>query len=309
MSQKIRQSSSHHLALDVVCIAFMLGLLLLGIANHTRVQDWPISERNLLIAAMLYCAASAGIRLLPEGLASTWALTASVTLLLSFLFQAMAAFQHVLVSGWMDGSLVSRETALTGTESTLFLQRFCSPWVTEWMMFAYVIYVPLLPVTALLCFRTGGPEGARDFLFNLALVNVACNAVFLLFPVAGPLFYNPEQYTAPLRGGFFTYCSRLLHAGAHYPGGSLPSPHCAATTVMLVMLYKHNRALFYVLLPTLATVYVATVYGRFHYVWDSIAGIVAAVAVLKMSPALLKGTASILRVIPALTMEQKGEQS
>jgi hypothetical protein len=295
-------------AIDLICIGFLAGLLLIGIANPSRVQDWPLAERGLLTATLLYCAASAGIRALPEGLTSIWALTATVTLLLSFLYHAIAAFQHVLIQGWMDGLLISLETSLTGTESTLFLQRFTSPVVTEWMMFAYVIYVPLLPVTALLCYRTGGPEGARDFLVNLALTNLVCFAGFLLFPVAGPLFFNPGQYTVSLSGGFFTWCSRLLHASAHYPGGSLPSPHCAATTVMLVMLFRYNRQMFFLLLPTLVSIYAATVYGRFHYASDSVAGIATALAVLKLSPALVRMSAAANRTLAAFTIEEKGER-
>jgi hypothetical protein len=309
MAQRTITFSAVHLALDVACVGFLVALLLLGIANPSHVQDWPLTERNLLIAALLYCAASAGIRLLPDGLASTWALTTAVTLLLSYLYQAIAGFQHVLIRGWMDGFLVSSENALTGTESTLFLQKFSTPVVTEWMMFAYVIYVPLLPITALLCFRNDGPDGARDFLFNLALTNFACFTGFLFFPVAGPLFYYPEQYTVSLTGGFFTWCGSLLHASVHYPGGSLPSPHCAATTVMLVMLYRHNRKMFYILLPTLVSVYAATVYGRYHYAWDSAAGIATAFAVLKFSPALEKRIVAANRTLLAFSIEEKGERS
>jgi len=283
-----KPSPDIHAAIDAVCVGFMLLLFFIGAANPAGVQDWPSAERNLVIAAALYCAASAGLRLLPEGLGSTWALTATVTLLLSFLFQAVAGFQHVFIRGWMDGSMIAWERSATGTESTVFLQRFTSPPVTEWLMFAYVIYVPLLPVTALLCHRRDGPAGARDFLFNLALTNVACFAGFILFPVAGPLFYDPGQYSVPLTGGFFTWCARVLHATSHYPGGSLPSPHCAATTIMIVMLYRHNRKMFYVALPTLISVYAATVYGRYHYAWDSLAGIVTALIVLKVSPEMAK---------------------
>jgi hypothetical protein len=299
-----------HTAIDVLCVAFMFLLFFIGMANPSRVQDWPAAGRNLVIAAILYCAASAGVRLLRGGLASTWALTALVTLLLSFLFQAVEAFQHVFIRGWLDGSLIAWERGVTGTESTLFLQRVTSPLLTEWLMFAYVIYVPLLPVTALLCFRRDGQKGARDFLFNLAMANFACFTGFLLFPVAGPLFYDPGQYSVQLTGGFFTWCGRMLHATSHYPGGSLPSPHCAATTVMLVMLYRHNRNMFYVALPTLISIYAATVYGRYHYAWDSAAGIVTALIVLKISPAVLKSLVpAAQQSLIVTTNRMKGEQS
>ena len=75
-----------------------------------------------------------------------------------------------------------------------------------------------------------------------------------------------------------------MHCAKQSQGGSLPSPHCAGTTIMLVMLYRYNRKAFYVLLPTLLSVYFATVYGRFHYAWDGIAGILVAMVMVRSTP-------------------------
>ena len=281
------RTSTAHAAIDAACLTFIAALLLVCAGNRSNVPGAPAVGQGLLIAGGLYPAASGVARRLRDGIASTWTLTAAVTLLLSYLYQAIAPFQHVLVRGWFDGVLISWETSLTGTECTRTLQSIACTGITEWMMYAYVIYVPLLPVTALLCYRTGGPAAARDFLFALAATNLASFTGFLLFPVAGPLFYQPGAYTVPLTGGFFTWCAGLLHASAHYPGGSLPSPHCASTTVMLVMLYRHNRKAFYVAAPTLLSIYAATVYGRYHYIWDSAAGILTAIVMLRLCPVLL----------------------
>jgi len=278
------RGSETRTAIDLVCLGFVAGLVLLGIARPSRIPGQPEVERGLLVAGALYAAASASTRLMRDGIVPTWTLTAGVTLLLSYLYHAVAPFQHVLVRGWLDGLLLSWESSLTGTECTLALQRIACTGLTEWMMFAYVVYVPLLPVTALLCYRTGGPAAAREFLLALAVTNLFSFSLFLVLPIAGPLFYQPGAYTVPLAGGFFTRCADMLHASAHYPGGSLPSPHCASTTVMLVMLYRHNRKAFYVALPTLLSIYASTVYGRYHYVWDSVAGILAALAMIRACP-------------------------
>ena len=283
MDARIRTWSGSHAAIDAVCLAMVGGLCLVGTARPWLVPGEPTVARGLLIAGALYALASWSTRVMREGPVSTWILTVGVTLLLSYIYHAIAPFQHVLVRGWLDGVLISWESSVTGTESTLALQNVVCRGLTEWMMFAYVIYIPLLPVTALLCYRTGGPAAARDFLLALAVTNIAGFCVFLLLPVAGPLYYRPESYTVPLTGGFFTWCAGLLHASAHYPGGSLPSPHCASTTVMIVMLYRHNRKAFYLALPTLLSIYASTVYGRYHYVWDSVAGILAAVVMIRLS--------------------------
>ena len=301
MNSRAQTVKGSHAAIDAVCLAFIAGLLLVCIAAPSLVPGRQAAVRGLLIAAALFGAASASARFMREGIVSTWAVTAGVTLLLSYLYQAIAPFQHVLVRGWLDGVLISWESSLTGTECTLALQNIACRYITEWMMFAYVVYVPLLPVTSLLCYRTHGAAAAREFLLALAATNTVCFSVFLFIPVAGPLFYQPGAYSVPLTGGFFTWCAGMLHASAHYPGGSLPSPHCASTTVMLVMLYRHNRKAFFVALPTLLSIYASTVYGRYHYAWDTAAGILTAIVVISACPRLARlvdGIASSLGIAP-----------
>jgi membrane-associated phospholipid phosphatase len=155
------------------------------------------------------------------------------------------------------------------------------------MMFAYVIYVPLLACIAVVCYHAGGPRAVYDYLLSFALVNIICSFGFILFPVASPLFHSPEKYTVPLQGGFFTWCGEWIRNNMHYAGGSLPSPHCAVGTVMMAMLYRYRRLLWHLSLPVFLTIYAATVYCRYHYVWDSIAGIIVGALVLRFSPAIV----------------------
>jgi membrane-associated phospholipid phosphatase len=47
----------------------------------------------------------------------------------------------------------------------------------------------------------------------------------------------------------------------------------SASIIVLVVAWKRQRQLAYLLLPIVLGVIVATVYGRFHYVLDTIAGL------------------------------------
>ena len=53
------------------------------------------------------------------------------------------------------------------------------------------------------------------------------------------------------------------------------------------MLYRHYRKGCYVALPVFLLLYVATVYGRFHYVTDAITGILTAALVIRYVPSLV----------------------
>ncbi len=177
------------------------------------------------------------------------------------------------------------------------------------MMFAYVIYLPLLPLVALVCYRSTGTKGAHDYLLNLTLANILCFCGFIVFPVAGPLVHYPEMFTVPLDGGFFTSCGEWMRSNVHYPGGCLPSVHCCAATVMVVMLCRYNRKLFWVALPIVLTVYVATVYGRYHYAWDGIAGILVAFIVLRFSPFVVDAVSKAIALIQKFSGGVVGSQS
>ena len=92
--------------------------------------------------------------------------------------------------------------------------------------------------------------------------------------------------TEPLRGGVFASIAEYIRANLHGAGGTIPSPHCAVATVMWFMSYKHTRRGFILLAPIILSLYVSTVYGRFHYVSDMIIGIAVAVLALLAAPAI-----------------------
>ncbi|MGD0498933.1 MAG: phosphatase PAP2 family protein [Bryobacteraceae bacterium] len=274
---------------DVACSAFIAFLLLLTAAFPQRVPGWRHLAVEFAIAFTLYTAVTWRLRRSRQSFGAVALRTAVVIALFAFLFGAIANLQHVLVRGWMDDALLAFERAATGADASVWLQRFAHPALTEIMMFAYVIYVPMLPGVALLCYRAAGARAAYDYLLHLSLVNIACFLGFMLFPVASPMYHQPQLYGAPLNGWVFTWCGEWIRHHAHYAGGSLPSPHCAAASVMLAMLYRYDRKAFRAALPIVLILYLSTVYGRYHYASDAVAGILTAIATLTLAPQLWKG--------------------
>jgi len=63
-----------------------------------------------------------------------------------------------------------------------------------------------------------------------------------------------------------------------------PSLHTAQPLAILIIAYKYERKLFYILLlPIMMTIF-STMYLRYHYGIDVIAGIILAVFVVKIAP-------------------------
>jgi membrane-associated phospholipid phosphatase len=94
--------------------------------------------------------------------------------------------------------------------------------------------------------------------------------------------------TKPFDLGLFGRAAEYVRVHIHAPGGSIPSPHCAEATVMWAMSLKYTRAGFWLLAPVILSLYVSTFYGRFHYVTDSIIGILTGLAGLAAGPAVAR---------------------
>lgn len=214
--------------------------------------------------------------------------TLSVQLTLLYIYSASLRLQLIFFPNWHDQAVVDLEAAVLGVQPTVWIQRFITPWLTEWMMFCYVFYVLVYPILSLLIYRRHGEDQNEDYLFYIGLAIVLCTLGFMMFPVAGPERHIAELYTVPLRGYFFTAVSELIRGRIHTPGGTIPSIHCAAATIMWWSAYRYSRPAFYVLAPVILSLYVSTVYGRFHYVFDVAAGIAVAFLTMALGSVLIK---------------------
>lgn len=219
---------------------------------------------------------------------------AAVTLAYAYLFGAVDKLQLIFHGRWLDEYVLDAEQYVFGVQPTLWLEHFITPWLTEWMMFSYVIYVPLYPILCCIVFYLHGDLAMEDYFFTLGLTNILCDLGFILFPVAGPIPMIGQLYTVPLDGYFFTYVGELMRSYLHYVGGTIPSPHCAAATIMWIMAYRYHRVSFYLLTPIILSLYVSTVYGRYHYATDAILGIGVAFLALAFVPILARAWESLL---------------
>jgi len=192
----------------------------------------------------------------------------------------------VVQGRFLDGIVLRIEAAVFGGQPTLWLEQFTRPAVTEWMMFAYMFYFLMYPILCALIYFWHGEAAMEDYLFTLGLTNILCDLGFILFPVAGPLAAMGAQYTVPLNGYVFTWMGEWVRTRLQFPGGSLPSPHCAAATVMWAMAYRYRRPVFWLLLPFVLSLYISTFYGRYHYVSDAVVGIATALVAVRLAPVL-----------------------
>jgi membrane-associated phospholipid phosphatase len=267
-----------------------LGFLLLLAAGFNGRLDRPLAFIGTnLLTIVLYVGTLIILRRLRSKGLRFLLRTASVQFMYLRIFLASRDLQ-LLFFTWNDDRVLAWEKAVFGLQPLVWIQRLYSPPLTEWMFFVYIVYIVIYPILGAVIFFRRGEEANEDYLFQLGLVNLVCGLGFILFPVAGPLRLEKVRVllTEPLRGGLFASVAEYIRSHVHAAGGTIPSPHCAVATVMWFMSLKYTRRGFWLLAPVILSLYISTVYGRFHYLSDSVIGIAVALLVILAAPAITR---------------------
>jgi membrane-associated phospholipid phosphatase len=186
---------------------------------------------------------------------------------------------NVGLSRWiLDGPLERFEARLFDGQPSLFLSERL-PWLllSEFLHLCYFLYyflVPLLPVVLTL---RGRDRDVAHVVRVLCLCFLACLACYIWLPLSSPLFKYP-LIGPPLSRGFFYQLNHSISAHAGVLGGAFPSSHASMTTLGLLLARRYSRGLFWITLLPAMGLLVATVYCRYHFAMDTIAGVIVGTA-------------------------------
>ncbi|MCX8159431.1 MAG: phosphatase PAP2 family protein [Candidatus Saccharicenans sp.] len=205
----------------------------------------------------------------------------------AYLYMLTGTLVQFLRRPWQDELLSRLDLAIFGFNPNLALSRLQTTWLTELMMFAYLVYLPLLVWLAYMLFRIRGQAGLQSYVFTLGLAYLACFLLFILVPASSPRFYF--EGLVPQGGLIFRRLMDLVETSAQYRGGSFPSAHCAAGTVMLYFSLKAGKKVAMVIIPLIVLFFVSTVYGQYHYGVDLLAGVIIGVVAIPFSKKALRG--------------------
>jgi membrane-associated phospholipid phosphatase len=153
------------------------------------------------------------------------------------------------------------------------------PWVlfSEYIHFCYFFHnIQILLIGGL--FWVWNRLAFYELIF-LVTTTLLCSYLFyMFFPVDSPFYLAPDL-AKPLTGNFFYELVHFVSDRGGARGGAFPSSHVSVSvTVWLVVLFRARRWA-YLLTPITVGLIFATVYGRFHYVLDSVVGFALALSI------------------------------
>jgi len=191
-----------------------------------------------------------------------------------FCFEEMGKLVHLVTPGWQDAKLIAADYWLTGVHPTVWLEQFATPARNDFMQFVYLTYFTyLLVVGGVLYYRKDW--GAYWSVMAYSAVGYAIGYVIaILFPVQSPWHSMAGAWHGPLVGGPFTATINFIEHYGRVRGAAFPSQHVAGAVAALWGGWGHRRWLFWVMAPLVACMCISTVWGRYHYVLDVVAGLV-----------------------------------
>jgi membrane-associated phospholipid phosphatase len=177
----------------------------------------------------------------------------------------------------IDSLLIKTDLAIFGVHPTVWMEGFFIPWVADILALAYISYyfIPLILIL-ILYFR----GRTNEFLLTagtLLLGYYICYMIYIFMPAIGPRFTLASLQQIPLHGGIImNTIVDTLNALEGNKRDCFPSGHTQTVLISLWFAFKYRRPLFWIYLPIIIALIISTVYLRYHYVIDLVAGIAAA---------------------------------
>ena len=191
-----------------------------------------------------------------------------------FCFEELGKLVHLVNPGWQDAKLIAFDYWLMGVHPAVWLERFSSSARNDFFQFAYLTYFAyLLTVGGVLYYRREWKAYWATMTYSAAGYVIGY-CIAMLFPVESPWFAMAGMWHGELQGGPFTATVNFIEHFGRVRGAAFPSQHVAGSVAALWGAWRHRRWFFWVLLPLALCMCVSTVWGRYHYVADVLAGIV-----------------------------------
>lgn len=184
-----------------------------------------------------------------------------------------------------DHLLVASDRFIFHTDVGRWLDdHFASVTMTQVLTFCYVSYAFAGPIYAGIQYFRGRYRAFHDFALAITITAFIGYTGYMLLPAVGPYIFQHSVYADPLpgwgHGGLLDMISRMKGSARD----AFPSLHTAMTTVVLGMMWRDARKLFWTYLPIGLGLYVATMYLRVHYATDVLAGFATAALALWLAP-------------------------
>lgn len=194
---------------------------------------------------------------------------------------------HFVNSNDVHFQLNAIDEWMFGVSPTVWAEKFYTPWLTDWLSFAYMNYFWITVILVMYMYYKQEDRQFRTVMLTMMLCYYGGYMLYIMFPAAPPRLALADQYTINIFKGtslISDSARKVVNISSSSARGAFPSLHCTITFLTLGMAWRFHKGLFWIFLPIGISLIVATVYLRHHYVIDIFAGLVLCIFVWYLTP-------------------------
>jgi len=202
-------------------------------------------------------------------------------------YKEMALFIPVVRSSDADQWLADLDFRIWGAHPSVWLERVHTPVLTEFLQIVYTLFVPAVLYIALVLWRRRRIADFQYYAFLIAMGFLVSYLGYILVPARGPRFLLKHLQHFPLQGlWLFQTMQNTLDRleSAHYD--CFPSGHTELTILAWWGSRMVSKRWFRIYFAYTPCIIFATVYLRYHYTVDLLAGMITAAVLILMAPRL-----------------------
>ena len=194
----------------------------------------------------------------------------------------------------LDQKLYELDLSLFHIEPAMAWDRYVNPTTTEWFAFFYFGYFLLMAVHIVpLVFFGRKKQIVGEFTFGILIMFSIGHSLYLVVPGYGPYRAMADAFQHPLPHGLWY---DIVMDAVHSSGALMdifPSLHTGAPTVLAFFSYRNRHELPYrytwpAVTFCTANIIIATMFLRWHYLIDVIAGFTIAISAVLLSRPIVR---------------------
>jgi membrane-associated phospholipid phosphatase len=188
-----------------------------------------------------------------------------------------------------DSWLASLDFAFWHANPTVWLERVQNPPFTEFLQVIYTLFIPAVISLALIFWLRRQYASFRYYAFLIATGFLASYVGYFFVPARGPRFLLRDLQHAPLQGlWFFGLLQSTLDRLESAAYDCFPSGHTELAILAWWGSRKLSGRVTYLYLLYAVCIMFSTVYLRYHYTVDILAGAMLALILILIMPPLYR---------------------
>lgn len=264
------------LAATYQIIMLLLNILFFAEINHSGV--WLIINSAMLI--FLIISKFEIVRSMKP-----W----SLLIIIPVNFMQLHYLVHTVHPSDFDLSLIKIDFLMFGVHPTLWLEAYTKPLITEILQLVYSTFYFLPIILGIILVVRKRENEFNFFIFQVVFGFYLSYLGYFFIPAVGPRFTIDHLQSMQLSGVWIMETLHvLLNKLENIQRDAFPSGHTAITVLTLYYAKKFNKKYYYFMLPISILMIVSTVYLRYHYVIDVIAGMFLFIVIIVTGPFLYK---------------------